>query len=45
MYYFKLVTIKFDLKMDVPNQHKQFKLPMRSFGTKQLNRVFNSIAI
>jgi len=34
MYYFKLVTLKFDFKMDIPNQLKSFKFTKRSFGTK-----------
>jgi len=38
MYYFKLVTLlKFDFKMDIPNQPKSFKFPKRSFGAKNLN--------
>ena len=43
MYYFKLVTIKFDFKMDVPNQPKSYKFPKRSFGTrKKEHRAFDS---
>jgi len=37
MYYVELVTLKFDFKMDVPNQPKSFKFPKRSFGAKILN--------
>ena len=37
MYYFKLVTLKFDFKMDVPNQPKSFKFPKRSLAVKKLN--------
>ena len=32
MYYFKLVTLKIDFKMDVPNQPKSFKFPKRSLN-------------
>jgi len=40
MYYFRLVTLKFDLKIDVPNQLKSFKFPKISLKTEQ--RAFNS---
>jgi len=34
MYYFTLVTLKFDFKKDVPNQPKRFKFPKRSLALK-----------
>ena len=38
MYYFKLITfIKFDFKMDLPNQPKSFIFPMRSFSARAFN--------
>jgi len=44
MYDFKLVTLlKFDFKIDVPNQLKSFKFPKRYFGAKKTeHRSFNS---
>ena len=32
MFYFKLVTLKFDFKMDVLNQPKSYKFPKRSLN-------------
>ena len=37
MYYFKLVTFKFDFKMDVANKPKSVKFPQRYFGIKKMN--------
>ena len=43
MYYFKLVTLKFDFKMDVPNQPNSFKFSKRYFGAKETEHIaFNS---
>ena len=42
MYFFKLVTLKFEFKMDVPNQLNSFNFPKRSVGTKTEHRAFNS---
>ena len=37
MYYFKLVTLKFDFKRDVPNQPKSFKFPKLNTGHSTRN--------
>jgi len=43
MYYFKLVTLKFDFKMDFPNQPNSFKFSKRYFGAKETEHIaFNS---
>ena len=39
MYYFKLVTLKFDFKMDVPNQPNSFKFSKRYFGAKETEHI------